>query len=254
MRNKHYILITIICLTIVFSIVSVFYGHKFEEAQSPGVTFTFSKEDYLFGLIQALLFIGLSFILGYISWKLLYKWNPNKIFIFIILNLVGTTYFGYKVLNQIYQTWHYNKFQANIDYNNSLTKRNGNFLDSCMFLVQQDIRQTGLSQNDYRISYFEYDNELSTIPRDTSNKFYSYNLFYYLTSNDNKQMRAASYLVNFNGKIKKLYDLDTKDKKAKKQIENLKQNLKKLKETLNEIQDSTTDDFETLKSKLKRLE
>ncbi len=254
MRKKLYILIAIIFLTIFLSFVLVFCRHKFVEAQSSGVEFIFSKEDYLFELIKASLFIISACFIGYIAWRLLRKWQNDKILFLIILNLVGTIYFGYKVLNQVYKTWHYNKFQANIDYNESLTKRNGNYLDSCILMVQQDIQKTGLTANDYRVSYYEYDNELTTVPRDTSNKFYSFDIFYYITKEDLKKLRAASYLIHFDGRMKKLYDLDTNDEKAKKQIEALKRNLKKLKNVLQEFPDSTSNQFDELKNKLKRLE
>ena len=73
---------------IFLSIVLVFCRHKFEEAQSSGVEFIFSKEDYLFELIRTLLFIITACIIGYIAWRFLRKWQNDKILFIIILNLL----------------------------------------------------------------------------------------------------------------------------------------------------------------------
>jgi hypothetical protein len=66
-------------------------------------------------------------------------------------------------------------------------------------------------------------------------------------------VRAASYFINFNQKIKRVYDVDTKYEKAKKQIEGLKQNFKDLKNVLEKFPDSTGP-FEKLKEKLIPIE
>lgn len=230
MRKKLFILIAIILGTLLLSILLVFLRHRFEDAQSSGVEFVFSKEDYVFALVSSTLLLIISaFILGFISWLFFKKRQPDKVFHFVIFNLIGLTLLLFANSNEIYKTWHYNKYQANIDYNESLTKRNGGFLDTCMIMVQNDIKRHGVLPNDYRILSYSYDQALTTIPRDTTNKYYLFDIIYSKNDSNAKTVWAASYLINFNHKFKRIYDVDTKDEKAKKQIEALKENLKDLK-------------------------
>jgi hypothetical protein len=255
MRRRLLILIAIILGTLLLSFSLVFLRHRFEEAQSAGVAFIFSKEDYIFRLIFSILLLTIpAFILGFISWLLFEKKQSDKLFHFVIFNLMGLTLLLLANTNEIYKIWHYNKYQANIDYNESLTKRNGGFLDTCMIMAQNDIKRHGVLPNDYRILSYSYDQELTTIPRDTTNKYYSFDIIYSKNSSNTKTVRTASYFINFNHKLKRVYDVDTKDEKAKKQIERVKGNFKDLKNVLENLPDSTDNQFDKLREQLKRLD
>jgi len=255
MRKRLLILIAIILGTVLLSFSLVFLRHRFEEAQSSGVEFIFSKEDYIFGLIFSTLFLTIpAFILGFISWVLFKKKQSDKVFHFVIFNLIGLTLLLLVTSNEIYKIWHYNKYQANIDYNESLTKRNGGFLDTCMIIVQNDIKRQGVLPNDYRILSYSYDQALTTVPRDTTNKYYSFDIIYSKNISSIKTVRAASYFINFNHQFKRVYDVDTKDEKAKKQIERLKKNFKDLKNVLDKFPDSTDQEFDKLREQLELLD
>lgn len=233
----------------------VFLTHRLQEEQSLGVKSIFSKEDIVVGLIYSTLFSTIpAFILGFISWLLFKKNQSDKVFHFVIFNLIGLTVLLLANSNQIFKIWHYNKYQANIDYNEWLTKRNGGFLDTCMIMVQNDIKRHGVLPNDYRILSYSYDRELTTIPRDTTNKYYAFEIIYSKNNSDAKTVRAASYFINFNRQFKRVYDIDTKDEKAKKQIEKLKENFKDLKNVLDQFSDSTDHQLDKWRVQLEALD
>jgi hypothetical protein len=210
-------------------------------------------ETYLSIFLLAVVIIILpAFLLGLIAWSIYKRLQPNIALYFVMFNLIGFLFLGFLNLNQAYKTWHYNKYQANIDYNESLSKQGG-YLDTCMTLVQHDISRKAVSLNDFRILSFSYELALSTVPRDTTNKYYSFEVFYSLIKNNETTVRAASYLINFNKKIIRIYDIDTKNEKAKRQMESLRKNFKNLKGVLEKASDSSGE-FDELKEKLKVLE
>jgi vacuolar-type H+-ATPase subunit I/STV1 len=145
------------------------------------------------------------------------------------------------------------EFQENIEANTSITKDIGWYIDTCMSMVLEDIQSHGLAPGDFRILSFSSEDALNTIPRDTSGKFYFFEVIYAVTKDAERETRAASYLVNFDKKIIRVYDVNTKDKKAEKQIEGLKENLIRLKEALEKMPDSIGSELETIKQKLKSL-
>jgi hypothetical protein len=253
MRKRLLILTTIILGSVLLSFSLVLLRHRFEAAQSPGVEFIFSKDDYLLAFFFLTFLLIAAFILGFISWLLFKRKQPHIIFHFIIFNLVGLTLLLFANSNEIYKTWHYNKYQANIDYNKSLTRRTGGYLDTCMIMVQNDIKRRGILQNDYRILSYSYDEALATIPKDTTNKYYSFDIIYSQNNSNPTTVRAASYFINFNHNFKRIYDVDAHDKKAKKQIEALKQNFINLKDVLEKFPDSTDKHFDKLREQLKPL-
>ncbi len=229
MRKRLLILTAIILVTFLLSFSLVFLRHKFEEAQNSRIDFIFSKEDYLFGLLVSTLFLTIpAFIFGFLSWLVFKKKQSDKVFHFVIFNLIGLTILLLANTNEIYKIWHYNKYQANIDYNESL-KSTGGYLDTCITIVQDDIKNEGVLPNDYRILSYGYEQALTTIPRDTTNKYFWFDIIYLKNYSGIKTVRAASYLINFNHQFKRVYDVDAKDEKAKKQIERLKENFKALK-------------------------
>ena len=253
MRKRGIILIAIILAIFLLTILLVFLEHKYEEAQSSGMTFVYSIEEYLFGLIlTTIILIVPAFILGIITWLIFKNKKPEKIKYFLFFNLVSLTILVFANSREFFRIWHYKKYQANIDYNKSLTKQNGGYLDTCLILVQEDLESHGLSPNNYRILTYTYDQGLTRIPKDTIDKFYSFATIYFKTENELKIVRVAKYFINFNGIIKKLYDVDINDVKAKEQIEELKKNLGNLKTILDELPDSEID-FDQLKQKLKSL-
>lgn len=130
-------------------------------------------------------------------------------------------------VNETYKQWRHDRHRANIDYNKSLTKKGGYF-DTCMTMVQKDIESQGISANDYRILSYSYDQTLTTLPKDTSDKFYSFEVIYSKIESDIKSKRAASYLISLNGKIEKVYDVDMNNKKAKEQIDLHKKDFEKI--------------------------
>jgi len=255
MRKRTIILIAIIFGTLLLSFWLVFLRHRFEEAQSPGVEFIFSKHDYVFGLITSTFYLIVpAFILGIISWLLFKGRQPDKVIHFVIFNLIGLMLLLFANSNEIYKIWHYNKYQANIDHNESLLKRNGGFLDTCMLIVQNDIKRHGVLANDYRILSYSYDEALATIPRDTTNKYYSFSIVYSKVNADIKTVRTAGYFINFNHKFKRVYDVDAKNEKAKKQIEALKQDFNDLKNVLEKFPDSSDNRFDKLREQLKSFD
>lgn len=254
MRKGLLILTAIIFGSGLLSFLLVFLRHRFEAAQSPGVEFIFSKDDYLLAFFFLIFLLTIAaFILGFISWLLFKRKQSDILFHFIIFNLAGLTLLLFANSNEIYKTWHYNKYQANIDYNKSLTRRTGGYLDTCMIMVQNDIKGRGILQNDYRILSYSYDEALATIPKDTTNKYYSFDVIYSQNNSNLTTVRAASYFINFNHNFKRVYDVDAHDKKAKKQIEALKQNFKNLKYVLETFPDSTDKHFDKLREQLKPL-
>ncbi|MFT3702632.1 MAG: hypothetical protein QM802_09690 [Agriterribacter sp.] len=248
MRKRPVILITIIVGIFLLSLLLIYLRNRFD-----GFGFVI-RYDILAIVVLALLFITSSFIAGFFSWLFFQKKQPYKLFHFIIFNLLSLIVLLVWNTNEIYKIWHYDKYQANIDYNESLTKHNGNFIDTCMIMVQNDIKKQGVQPNDYRILVYSYDQALATNPRDTTNKYYSFDVTYSRKIDGKNTVRLASYFVNFHQVFKRVYDVDSKDKKAKEQIEALKQDFMAIKKALEKFPDSTDDYFDKLKKHLKTLD
>lgn len=208
------------------SFLFVYLDHLLEEAHNPGVLFNSAKENYLYSVLIFISLTVVTFSLGLIVW-LFFRKRRKKILFFLASNVLGLVFLTSINVIELYRIWHYKKYQANIDYNESLTRRTGTYLDSCIMMVQNEILKKGFSLNDFRILNYEYEVALATVPRDTTNRYYSFNIFYFI--DDTKKMRAAAYLVNFKGKIKEVYDVDQKNANAKKQIESLRKNIEDLK-------------------------
>ena len=249
MRNRV-ILSVVIGGSILFSFLFGFLTHLSEKAHNPGVTFNSVKENYYFSLLILAIVLIIAFFLGFITWLLLRRnKRPEKIFYFIVFNLIGLVLLIIIDIVEFYKTWHYDKYQANIDHNELLARRNGGYLDTCITMVEGEIKKKGLSMNDFRILSYEYDDALATTPRDTTGRFYLFSVLY-STNRVEKKVRAASYLINFEGRIKEIYDVDTKNKMAEKQIKSLRQDIDKLKNVLEKHPDSANEDIKNIKQKL----
>lgn len=149
---------------------------------------------------------------------------------------------------------HKDSYQDNMDYNTTLTKDIGGYVDSCMTMVLKDMQSQGLSAGDFRILSYGYEDALNTIPKDTTGKFYSFDIIYTTSNSDKHNVMAAAYLINFSGKINRVYNVDVNDPKAKKQMEALKENFTALKRMLEEIPDSADQQIEKLKKSLRSLD
>jgi|GEM_PF-2135462 len=246
--SRKIILFFIVGCSALFSFLFGFLSHLFEKAHSPGVVFKSVTENYFFSsLILATILVG-AFSLGFLAW-ICFKRKRSKIFYFTIFNVAGLILFVGIDAIQYYRIWHYDKYQANIDYNEFLAQKNGGYLDTCMVMVQSQIIRRGLSMNDFRVLSYEYENAFATLPRDTTNRYYLFSILY--STNDTKiRVRAASYLINFNGRIKEIYDVDAKDQKAAGQIKSLKENIKDLKDILEKNPNSFDKNIEEIKSKI----
>lgn len=208
--------------------------------------------DYFTVLLLSIVTVITPFIVGFITWMIFKHIHSSKPFYFIVFNLLVFLLLLFGNLKVIYDNWHYKKYQANIDYNESLTKQGG-YLDTCMMLAQNDIKKSVSSANDFRILSYNYDEALNTVPRDSTNKYYLFEIIYSRNKNGAKTVRAARYLINFNQILLKLYDIDTKDPRAKKQIQSLKKAFQKLQNFAEKFPDSADNNFKTLKEKLKDL-
>jgi hypothetical protein len=237
-RNKV-ILSIVVGGSVLLSLLLGFLTDLFEKAHNPGVEFASVKENYFVSSLILVVILITAFILGFIAWVIFRHKKPEKLFYFIIFNVLGGLFLSMIDLSQGYKIWHYNKYQLNVDYNESFTTRTGVYLDTCMLMVQNEIRKKGLSLNDFRILGYDYDRALATIPKDTSNRFYLLDVWYSINSSAEKRVRAASYLVNFHEKIREVYDIDAYDKKAEKQIRSLKEDLKNLRIMLEKFPDSS---------------
>jgi hypothetical protein len=219
MRKSHLLLIAAIFGTILLTLLLVLLRNNYFHVISLGITFSFVKEKYFNGFIFTVILITIpAFILGLISWLFFKKKYPDKILHFAIFNLIGLVLLMLANVNEMYNIWHYNKYQANMDHNSLLTYSNGGFVDTCMIMIQDDIQSQGVLPNDYRILSYSYEPELATVPKDTTNKYYSFDIIYSKNHAGTKTIRAACYFINFNQKIKRVYDVDTKDEKATKQM------------------------------------
>jgi hypothetical protein len=252
-RRNRKILSIIIGGSVLLSVLLGFLSDRFQKALNPGVEYASVKENYIYSLlILAIIFI-VSFLLGFIAWIVFRHKKPEKLFYFIVFNILGILLLFVADVALCYKFWHYNKYQANIDYNESIANRTGVYLDTCMQMVENEIKKKGLSMNDFRILSYDYERALATIPKDTSNRFYSINIFYSINSSAEERVRAASYLVNFKEKIKEIYDVDISDKKAEKQRESLRKNLGNLRDLLEKRPDSSDKSFDELKKKLELI-
>jgi hypothetical protein len=215
-----------------------------EKAHNLGVEFAAVKETYYFSLLILAVILTTAFFLGFIAWVVFKRKKPEKLFYFIVFNTLGMLLLLAADTSLCYKIWHYNKYQLNIDYNESMASRTGVYLDTCMLLVQNEIRKKGLSLNDFRILSYDYERALATIPKDTSNRFYLFDIIYSTNNRAEKTVRAAGYLVNFHEKIKTIYDVEVNNKKAEKQIKSLREDLKNLRNQLEKLPDSS-DKFST---------
>lgn len=112
----------------------------------------------------------------------------------------------------------YKKTQSNQEHNISLIQNNGGFLGVCIRLAINDIEKEGAKPNDFRIISYHYDQELVTIPHDTSDRFYSFKVFYTRQDSVKLAMRVAAYKINFKEQFKRIYDVLAIDEKAREQL------------------------------------
>jgi hypothetical protein len=251
MQKRPLTLTFVIMGIVILSQTHVFLQHKFEEVQSPSVEFIFSKEDYFFSFLKAaIVYIFPAFALGYLSWLTFGKKPLKKVIYFTAFSLVGLVLLGYSNAQQLYAIWHYHNHQANMNYNKRFTKRHGNFLDTCMLLVQKDIESQGVLPKDFRVLSYSYDETLNTVPKDTANNYYAFDVVYFVEKSGKKEVRAAKYFINPNGEIQQIYNVDAKNEKAKAQVDSLKEDFKKLKRALQVSSDSSSKQLMELKSKL----
>jgi hypothetical protein len=143
--------------------------------------------------------------------------------------------------------------KENIEYNTTYTKNIGGYVDTCMGMILKDIQNQGLSLGDFRILSIGYEDALNTIPKDSTGKYYSFEIIYSITNSENLNVRAASYLINFKGMMNKIYDVDANSDDAKEQIESLKKNLAKIKLLQEKIKDTSDIEFKELRERLKSL-
>jgi hypothetical protein len=146
-------------------------------------------------------------------------------------------------------------FEQNKYNNQRLAKDySGFYLDTCLTMIFDDIQQSrNIQLGDFRILTHQYETPLATIPRDTSNNYFSISVIYKIMKQGNEESRAAVYLINMKKNLKKIYDVNTEDEKAKGQLEQIKADLLKLKEGLKKMPDSLDKDFKLLKEKLESV-
>ncbi len=149
----------------------------------------------------------------------------------------------------LYQKWHYDRYQSNIDYNQSLRKQGG-YLDTCMNIAQRAILRHVSDPNDFRILSYSYDLALSTIPRDTTQRFYDFTVVYSKRTGSELATRVAKYLINFKQDFQILYDVDIKDNRAKEVVTEHRKDLNKLKTLLQNVKDSGNKSAAELKDHL----
>jgi hypothetical protein len=146
-------------------------------------------------------------------------------------------------------------FEENQYYNQHIAKNySGVYLDTCLNMIFNDIQQSrNIQLGDFRILTHQYETPLATIPRDTSDKYFSISVIYRVMKPGYEESRAAAYLINMKNNLKKVYDVNTEDEKATAQLERLKGNLLKLKEGLKKMPDSIDKELILIQEKLESL-
>lgn len=236
-RKKILCLIFILTAIFLFAFTSILL---YQKVQSPNSEFIASTEVYVASFRDSLIyFIMPAFILGIFCWLILKKKKRKIISYFIFFNVIGLILMLAINLREYYKIWHYNKYEVNVKYNESLSHRHGTYIDTCLFIVVTDIEKRMISKNDFRISSFIYSQKLNTIPRDTSNRYYLFKVFYTEYKNGAKDLRAAKYFFHFNGDFIKLYDVDVDSQMAKLLIDSLETNYEKRNNILYKISDSS---------------
>jgi hypothetical protein len=146
-------------------------------------------------------------------------------------NSVGLALIMILNLIMLYKHWHYEHYQANVDYNESLRKQGG-YLDTCMTFAQKSILRQVSNPNDFRILTYCYDLALTTIPRDTTNRFYDFVVIYSRYQGSDKTIRVAKFLVNTRHDFRQIFDLDIRDDRVKSVVDNYRDDFIRLRENL----------------------
>ena len=176
MKKRQIYLLLVVIGSLLSSVFVVTLERKVIEVGNPEISYYYSNEEYFFSfLIVLILVIIPSFIVGIVFWGIFRNRQPDKLFYVIFCNVIAISIFLFlnlRTINNIRITSA--KRELNREHNEYLTKSHGGYLDTCMMFVQQDIIQQGTLPNKFRITFYRYDEELTTIPRDTTNKYYNF--------------------------------------------------------------------------------
>lgn len=238
MKKRQIYLLLVVIGSLLSSVFVVTLERKVIEVGNPEVSYYYSNEEYFFSFLIVLIWVIIpSFIIGIVFWGIFRNRQPDKLFYVIFCNVTAISIFLFlnlRTINNIRITSA--KRELNREHNEYLTKSHGGYLDTCMMLVQQDIIQQGTLPNKFRITFYRYDEELTTIPRDTTNKYYNFQLTYAkVDGQGHTTMRAAKYSINFNHNINRIYDVDISDEKAKPQREAEKELIKMADTAFNQL-------------------
>jgi hypothetical protein len=237
--RKKLSLVVITCLTVCLTFLHDYIGqgHLFKDSFPLNLTISI-------GLIFA------ASLLGLICWIAFSRRKSVTVNYLIAGNCAGLAFILSLNLIVLYKHWHYEHYQSNIDYNESLTKQGG-YLDTCMIFAQKAIRRHVSNPNDFKILSYSYDLELTTIPRDTTNRFYELVVIYSKKDGSDKTVRVAKYLINFRQDFKIVFDADIREKRAKPVVDDYRKDFLKLKTNLDKFKDSNNESPLDLKEKLK---
>ena len=196
--KKYRLLILIIILNIFLITINLFYRK---------INFQFI-EVLLFVTLIILIIIVISAIGARITSVIFSHKYPSFKTHFIFFNILFSTLLVSFNVHSFIKNYLYNKYKANIDFNKYYTKQGG-FLDTCFMMVEADLLEKGIKPNDYKIQGISWDMALSTMPMDTSDKFYNFELTFIDYSKKEAIMKNAKYLINFKKEIKELSSNDS---------------------------------------------
>ncbi|RZK01451.1 MAG: hypothetical protein EOO46_20270 [Flavobacterium sp.] len=220
MRNQRLFFFVSILSVLGLTLIQVYLDHEFINAQNFG-HFIGSSQDYFYASIRTILrFIAPSILLGIIV-SVLFKLRKKR---FLFIGIFIFTASGYLLFlcTQIFlKTKSFEKYESNEAYNKSLINSHSGYLATCLNLIIQDIQNQGNKPNDFRVRQIGFEEAMTTIPQDTVEKSYVFDVVYMKLKTGEVTQRHAFYKINFQRQLFRIFDFGANDKTAKVKIDSL---------------------------------
>ena len=220
MRNQRLFFFVSIVSVLGLTLIQVYLDHEFINAQNFG-HFIGSSKDYFYESIRTILrFIVPSILLGIIV-SVLFK-QRKKRFLFIGIFIFAASGYLLFLCTQLFlKTKSFEKYESNEAFNKSLIKSHSGYLATCLNLIMQDIQNQGNKPNDFRVRQIGFEEAITTIPQDTVEKSYIFDVVYMKHRAGDVTRRHAFYKINFRGQLFRVFDFGANDKTAKVKIDSL---------------------------------
>lgn len=220
MRKQHLFFFGSLLSILGLTLIEVYLDHEFIKAQNFGHFIGFSENYFYSSVTTILRFIIPSILLGIIV-SVLSKQRKRRLLFIGIFIFAASGYLLFVCTQLFIKTERFNKYESNEAFNKSLIKRHSGYLATCLTLIVQDIQNQGSKPNDFRVRQIGFEEAITTIPQDTAEKSYIFEVVYMMHKTGDDTRRHAFYKINFQGQLFRIFDFGANDKSAKVKIDSL---------------------------------